>query len=258
MGNVIEVLTDKARREAALENSSTPRPWRYSKPWRGQGAGDPGRAHAGHRAAEAEPAWDLGAVRRSPTREPRAHGARVRAGATAGASATVHASAPWPRAGRVAQAGRDLGDLNLSVLRRGELVFDRIEADWPLRLHLPVGRTSRTARRAASCCWRFKPRAERDAADSSDAVDALHRPHDTPTTHHGGARPHRRRRLRGRQRGVRDRRGLRGRAGARGCDGSPVAAGQSVLPPRACRLPRALEFVPMLNGAAAEIAEDSA
>lgn len=35
----------------------------------------------------------------------------------------------------------DVGETcNLSMLRKGELVYlDRVEADWPLRLHLPVG-----------------------------------------------------------------------------------------------------------------------
>jgi DNA-binding IclR family transcriptional regulator len=37
----------------------------------------------------------------------------------------------------------DVGETcNLSMLRKGEVVYlDRIEADWPLRLHLPVGTT---------------------------------------------------------------------------------------------------------------------
>jgi len=37
----------------------------------------------------------------------------------------------------------DVGETcNLSMLRKGELVYlDRVEADWPLRLHLPVGST---------------------------------------------------------------------------------------------------------------------
>jgi IclR family acetate operon transcriptional repressor len=35
----------------------------------------------------------------------------------------------------------DVGETcNLAILRRGEVVYlDRVEADWPLRLHLPVG-----------------------------------------------------------------------------------------------------------------------
>jgi len=37
----------------------------------------------------------------------------------------------------------DVGETcNLSMLRKGEVVYlDRVEADWPLRLHLPVGST---------------------------------------------------------------------------------------------------------------------
>ncbi|HVL57471.1 MAG TPA: IclR family transcriptional regulator, partial [Burkholderiaceae bacterium] len=60
----------------------------------------------------------------------------------------------------------ELGETcNLAMLRKAEVVYlDRVEADWPLRLHLPVGATL-----PPHCCasgkllLAFKPIAERDS-----------------------------------------------------------------------------------------------
>lgn len=58
----------------------------------------------------------------------------------------------------------DVGETcNLSMLRKGELVYlDRVEADWPLRLHLPAG-TALPPHCSASgkLLLAFKPAAER-------------------------------------------------------------------------------------------------
>lgn len=58
----------------------------------------------------------------------------------------------------------DVGETcNLAMLRKGELLYlERVEADWPLRLHLPVG-TALPAHCSASgkLLLAFKPAAER-------------------------------------------------------------------------------------------------
>lgn len=52
---------------------------------------------------------------------------------------------------------------NLSMLHKGELIYlDRVEADWPLRLHLPVGSTLPPHSSASGkLLLAFKPAAER-------------------------------------------------------------------------------------------------
>jgi len=53
---------------------------------------------------------------------------------------------------------------NLAVLRKGDLIYlDRVEADWPLRLHMPVGSTGLRPHSCASgkLLLAFRPPAER-------------------------------------------------------------------------------------------------
>jgi IclR family transcriptional regulator, acetate operon repressor len=72
----------------------------------------------------------------------------------------------------------DVGETcNLSMLRKGELVYlDRVEADWPLRLHLPAG-TALPPHCSASgkLLLAFKPAAERTITDRSLLASELDR-----------------------------------------------------------------------------------
>lgn len=145
---------------------------------------------------------------------------------------------------------------NLATLRRGEVVYlDRVEADWPLRLHLPVG-AALPAHCSASgkLLLAFMPAAERD-----HVLASLPLPRFTPRT-------------------ITDRQLLAGeldRIRATGyavdneeyvvgvaCVAVPVrdASGHAVaavaIHAATARLPlaRAIEFVPQMNEAAQQIA----
>jgi IclR family acetate operon transcriptional repressor len=170
MGNVIEVLTDAARREAALENSSALKAF--------------GVLEAVVAAKAAVTLSDLmqftgmpkpslhrtlalfeeaGLISREPTGRSYVPGPRL---ARFGLDVLQHDAVAAVRRAVLRQLVADLGETcNLCVLRRGELVYlDRVEADWPLRLHLTVG-TTLPPHCAASgkLLLAFKPTAERNA-----------------------------------------------------------------------------------------------
>jgi len=74
----------------------------------------------------------------------------------------------------------DVGETcNLSMLRKGEVVYlDRVEADWPLRLHLPVGSTL-----PPHCCGSGKLLlAFKEPAERADLVRTLPLPRFTERT----------------------------------------------------------------------------
>ena len=74
----------------------------------------------------------------------------------------------------------DVGETcNLSMLRKGEVVYlDRVEADWPLRLHLPVGSTL-----PPHCCASGKLLlAFKEPAERADLVRTLPLPRFTERT----------------------------------------------------------------------------
>jgi IclR family acetate operon transcriptional repressor len=170
MGNVIEVLTDAARREAALENSSALKAF--------------GVLEAVVAAKAAVTLSDLmqftgmpkpslhrilalfeeaGLISREPTGRSYVPGPRL---ARFGLDVLQHDAVAAVRRAVLRKLVADLGETcNLCVLRRGELVYlDRVEADWPLRLHLTVG-TTLPPHCAASgkLLLAFKPTAERNA-----------------------------------------------------------------------------------------------
>ena len=262
MGNVIEVLSDRARREAALENSSTLKafavleavvaakePVTLAELMQATGLPKPSL----HRTLALFEEAQL--VSREPTGRAYAPGPRL---ARFGLDVLQHDAVAAVRRTVLRKLVAELGETcNLSVLRRGELVYlDRIEADWPLRLHLPVGTTLPPHCSASGkLLLAFKPRAERDAL-----IEAM------PLT-------------RFTDRTITDRQLLAAeldRIAANGyavdneeyvigvacvavpvreADGTVAAAVAIHAATARLPLPRALEFVPMLNAAATEIAK---
>ncbi len=170
MGNVIEVLTDAARREAALENSSALKAFgvleavvaakaavTLSDLMQSTGMPKPSL----HRTLALFE--EAGLISREPTGRSYVPGPRL---ARFGLDVLQHDAVAAVRRAVLRKLVADLGETcNLCVLRRGELVYlDRVEADWPLRLHLTVG-TTLPPHCAASgkLLLAFKPTAERNA-----------------------------------------------------------------------------------------------
>lgn len=83
---------------------------------------------------------DGGYVQREPAGRGYAVGSRL---ASLGLAILTNDSVATLRHAILRQLVADIGETcNLAMLRRGEVVYlDRVEADWALRLHLPVGST---------------------------------------------------------------------------------------------------------------------
>ena len=184
MATVAETASDRARREAALDNSSTLKALSVLD----------ALVRAGHPATLTElvqttgipkPSLhrtlalfeDAGYVQREPGGRAYAVGQRL---ASLGLAILTHDSVATLRHGILSQLVAEVGETcNLAMLRKGQVAYlDRVEADWPLRLHLPVGTTV-----PAHCSASGKllishmPAAERDAL-----LDALPLPRFTEKT----------------------------------------------------------------------------
>ena len=136
---------DRSRREAAHESSSTlkalsvlealvrsPRPATLTELMVVTGLPKPSL----HRTLALFE--DAGYVQREPAGRAYAAGPRL---ASLGLAILTNDAVATLRRAILRQLVADVGETcNLSMLRKGEVVYlDRVEADWPLRLHLPVG-----------------------------------------------------------------------------------------------------------------------
>ncbi len=170
MASVVDSASDRARREAALENSSSlkalsvlealvraPGPVTLTELMQATGLPKPSL----HRTLSLFE--DAGYVQREPAGRAYAVGPRL---ASLGLAILSNDAVATLRRAVLRQLVAEVGETcNLSMLRKGEVVYlDRVEADWPLRLHLPVGSTV-----PAHCSASGKlllaslPAAERDA-----------------------------------------------------------------------------------------------
>lgn len=142
---MVESSEDRTRREAAVENSSTlkalsvlealvraPKPATLTELMQATGLPKPSL----HRTLALFE--DAGYVQREPAGRAYAVGPRL---AALGLSILTNESVATLRRGILRQLVADVGETcNLSMLRKGEVVYlDRVEAEWALRLHLPVG-----------------------------------------------------------------------------------------------------------------------
>lgn len=147
MASLVESPPERARREAALENSSTlkglavleavvraARPVTLTELMQATGLPKPSL----HRTLALFE--DAGYVQREPAGRAYAIGPRLSSLALDILRNDAVASL---RRAILRQLVEDVGETcNLAVLRRAEVVYlDRVEADWPLRLHLPAGGT---------------------------------------------------------------------------------------------------------------------
>jgi len=147
MSTVLDPATDRARREPAQENSSTlkalavlealvraPRPATLTELMQATGLPKPTLYRT---LALFE---DAGYVQREPAGRAYAVGPRL---AGLGLAILTNDAVATLRRAILRQLVADVGETcNLSMLRKGEVVYlDRVEADWPLRLHLPAGST---------------------------------------------------------------------------------------------------------------------
>jgi DNA-binding IclR family transcriptional regulator len=146
MASVIDT-SDRARRDAALENSSTLKalsvlealvraggPVTLSELMQATGLPKPSL----HRTLALFE--DAGYVQREPAGRGYAVGPRL---ATMALAILTNDAVATLRHAILRQLVADVGETcNLAMLRKGEVVYlDRVEAEWPLRLHLPVGGT---------------------------------------------------------------------------------------------------------------------
>lgn len=147
MSSLLDATSDRAPRDAALENSSTlkaltvlealaraPQPVTLTQLMQVTGLPKPSL----HRTLSLFE--DAGYVQRVPPGRAYAVGPRL---ASLGLAVLTHDSAATLRRAILRQLVADVGETcNLAMLRRGEVIYlDRVEAEWPLRLHLPVGST---------------------------------------------------------------------------------------------------------------------
>jgi DNA-binding IclR family transcriptional regulator len=147
MATVAETISDRARRDAALENSSTlkalavldalvraGRPATLTELVQATGMPKPSL----HRTLSLFE--DAGYVQREPGGRAYAVGPRLE---SLGLAILTHDSVAALRHTVLRQLVAELGETcNLAMLRKGEVAYlDRVEAEWPLRLHLPVGTT---------------------------------------------------------------------------------------------------------------------
>ena len=147
MSSVADVAAERARRDAALENSSTLKALSVLEALvRARGAvtltelmqatGLPKPSL--HRTLALFE--DAGYVQREPAGRAYAVGPRL---ASLGLAILANDAAATLRRAILRQLVADVGETcNLAMLRKAEVVYlDRVEAEWPLRLHLPVGST---------------------------------------------------------------------------------------------------------------------
>jgi len=147
MASIVELPEERARRDTAGENSSTlkalavlealvraPKPATLTELMQVTGLPKP-TLHRTLALFE-----DAGYVRREPAGRAYAVGPRL---ASLGLAILSNDAVSTLRRAILRQLVADVGETcNLSMLRKGEVVYlDRVEADWPLRLHLPVGST---------------------------------------------------------------------------------------------------------------------
>lgn len=147
MTSVAESASQQARRETALENSSTLKalsvlevlvragpPMTLTALVQATGVPKPSL----HRTLSLFE--DAGYVQREPGGRAYAVGPRL---ASLGLAVLTHESVATLRRAILARLVEDVGETcNLAMLRKGEVAYlDRVEAPWPLRLHLPVGST---------------------------------------------------------------------------------------------------------------------
>ena len=147
MATVAEAVTDRARRDAALDNSTTLKalavldalvragaPVTLTELVQATGMPKPSL----HRTLSLFE--DAGYVQREPGGYAYAVGPRL---ASLGLAILTHDSVAALRHTILRQLVQDVGETcNLAMLRKGEVAYlDRVEAEWPLRLHLPVGTT---------------------------------------------------------------------------------------------------------------------
>lgn len=145
MSSTLDTAADRGPRDAALENSSTlkalavlealarsPGPVTLTQLMQVTGLPKPSL----HRTLSLFE--DAGYVQREPAGRAYAVGPRL---AALGLAVLTHGAAATQRRAILRQLVSDVGETcNLAMLRKGEVVYlDRVEADWPLRLHLPVG-----------------------------------------------------------------------------------------------------------------------
>lgn len=147
MATVFDSASERARRDSAAENSSTLKalsvlealvrargPVTLTELMQATGLPKPSL----HRTLALFE--DAGYVQREPAGRAYAVGPRL---ATLGLEILGNESVAALRRAILRQLVADVGETcNLSMLRRGEVVYvDRVEAEWALRLHLPVGGT---------------------------------------------------------------------------------------------------------------------
>ena len=145
MASVLDSSSERARREATLENSSTLKalsvlealvrassPVTLTELMQATGLPKPSL----HRTLALFE--DAGYVQRDPGGRAYAVGPRL---ASLGLEILTHDSVATLRRAILSQLVADVGETcNLAMLRKAEVVYlDRVEAPWPLRLHLPVG-----------------------------------------------------------------------------------------------------------------------
>ena len=161
---------DRARRDAALENSSTlkalsvlealvraGRAVTLTELMQATGLPKPSL----HRTLALFE--DAGYVQREPAGRGYAVGPRL---ASLGLAILTNDAPSTLRRSILRQLVADVGETcNLAMLRKGEVVYlDRVEAEWPLRLHLPAGSTVPIHCSASGkLLLAFLPAAERDA-----------------------------------------------------------------------------------------------
>ncbi|HXZ50185.1 MAG TPA: IclR family transcriptional regulator [Usitatibacter sp.] len=166
--------SDRARRDAALENSSTlkalsvlealvraGRAVTLTDLMQATGLPKPSL----HRTLSLFE--DGGYVQREPGGRGYAVGPRL---ASLGLAILTHDTVATLRRAILRQLVADVGETcNLAMMRRGEIVYlDRVEADWPLRLHLPEGSTVPAHCSASGkLLLAFLPAAEREALAAS-------------------------------------------------------------------------------------------
>jgi DNA-binding IclR family transcriptional regulator len=147
MATVMDPNTDRARRDAAVENSSTLKALAVLE----------ALVRAGHAVTLTElmqatglpkPSLhrtlslfeDAGYVQREPAGRAYAVGPRL---SSLGLAILTNEAAATLRRSILRSLVADVGETcNLAVLRKGEVAYlDRVEAPWALRLHLPAGST---------------------------------------------------------------------------------------------------------------------
>lgn len=145
MASILESSEERTRRESAVENSSTlkglsvlealvraPKPATLTELMQATGLPKPSL----HRTLALFE--DAGYVQREPAGRAYAVGPRL---AALGLLILQNDAVATLRHAILRQLVADVGETcNLSMLRKGEVVYlDRVEAEWALRLHLPVG-----------------------------------------------------------------------------------------------------------------------